>query len=591
VAEALAARVAAALRERDGLRRRLFTSALRPPPPTIDQATEQQLERSLRDDTDLSLRVAAVDVAVALGVAVVPLMARLIRDSNARVRRLAIDVLGGLGKSAGPTLSLAFDDALVAVRSSAVDAWARVMGPAGVPTLIELLSTSGTAPSVALAALLGIEAAGGTCPRAVLRVWLDEPLTVGVAVRLAGRAGDVEIVLPALASNSPSRRRAALLGLAEALAGGARYVEVPGARPAMLDAVNDPDGDVAAAAVVILAHAGDVAALADIAVGHDAARLLDALHRALGVLGPEARAGLLALLLADATPGEVCRELIETVRRAAEAEGDARPPVVDDTLIVARWFEARIGLALDADSQARIRARLAPRLMATRDDGVGAYLERLTRDPVEAAVAIDAVTVHETYFFRERPVLGAFRDELIPALAQRRRRLRVWSAGCATGEEAFTIGALLDDAVRAGVIDDWEVKGTDVSPVVVERASQARYGRRSFRAPADAIERAAIEWDGDVARPNARLRERVRFAVDNLVEPGIDADGFDAIFCRNVFIYLVDAARSKLVQRFHDNLVPGGALLLGHSESLLRIESPFALWPLAHSLAYRKVST
>jgi chemotaxis protein methyltransferase CheR len=599
--------VALALAERDRVRRRTTLRALRDARAVaLDDVTAATLEMAFRDEADLDLRTAAIEAAGALGNAVLPLLQRVLGDGDARVRRLAVDALALVGGAASDVLVGAFRDPLLAVRASAVDAYARTAGAAGVPTLVAMLEEGDTIPAVALAALIGIEAASATAPRAVLRRWLTDAMTAAAALRLAGRAGDLEAVLPALTSASASRRRAALLGLGEALDNGVSFVAVDGARDALLVAAGDAELSVAAAAVNVLGHAGDAEALARLTEGLDASRLLAPLHRAVSLLPPQKQELLEQLLPLDDSAPEAAREIRDALARVRmariRAPASIEAPVVDPSSrtsapgtdvveyrALQRWLASEVGLSLTGESHVRLAARLLPRVEATREFSVSAYVERLQRDPVEAAAAIDAVTVHETYFFRERAALDAFRKEMVPTLAARSRRLRVWSAGCSSGEEAWSLAIVLDDALRDGVIDDFEVLGTDVSQPSIARAVEGRYRRRSFRGDLAESDRARFEWHDDVASVVSRLRARVRFECLNLIGVGASTlPVVDAVFCRNVLIYLTPDARARVISLFHEKLVDGGGLFLGHSESLLNVESPFAMWPLRGAIAYRR---
>ena len=260
-------------------------------------------------------------------------------------------------------------------------------------------------------------------------------------------------------------------------------------------------------------------------------------------------------------------------------------------LRLSRWFERTAGLLLTSEARARVEARLADRLEATRRGDFNRYIALLeSGDLDERAAAIESVTVHETYFFREPATLDGFRDEIVPLLSNRQRLFRVWSAGCSTGEEAFTLAILLEGLKADGVVADYEVWGTDVSPGVLQRAREALYQPRSFRR---VLEKEELAWFVESERgrsPLPRVHRQVRFQTLNLIDTTAVAalPAFDVVFCRNVLIYFSAAARARAVDAFHDRLRPGGALVLGHSESLLHVENPFTPWPLRRGLAYRR---
>lgn len=173
--------------------------------------------------------------------------------------------------------------------------------------------------------------------------------------------------------------------------------------------------------------------------------------------------------------------------------------------------------------------------------------------------ALEALLTHETWFFRDDACFAA----LTGALAGR-GAVRVLSAGCSTGEEAWSIAIALEEAGVVGA-----VRGVDVSPLAIERARSGRYGAASFRAEARDPRGRWLAPDGDAWVVDEALRARVAFGVANLVaRDGAGIDGpYDAILCRNVWIYLTDEARETLAARLARALAPGGVLFVGPAEA------------------------
>ncbi len=253
------------------------------------------------------------------------------------------------------------------------------------------------------------------------------------------------------------------------------------------------------------------------------------------------------------------------------------------------------GLSFDDDLAYLLKSRLGPRVEALGLPDFAAYCRFLRSDPIgraELEDAVDALATTETYLFREPRQLRAFADELLPALARqnaRRRTLRVWSAGCSTGEEAYTVAALI---LRSGLFDGWDVAvfGTDIVRRVVAVARAGVYGERAFRTPeADEI-RSWFTPEGERWRAGESLRRIVSFGHLNLVD---DRDAalvapVDAIFCRNVLIYFDQGARRRALEIFQAKLREGGYLLLGHAESLLHVTAELEPVHLTHDLVYRR---
>ena len=266
-------------------------------------------------------------------------------------------------------------------------------------------------------------------------------------------------------------------------------------------------------------------------------------------------------------------------------------------------FRARTGLHFGPEARFALERRLRERLAVLDLTSFAEYHHHLRFSPraeAEWDEAIDLLTTNETYFFREDHQLRAFRDEILPMLAEQakpRRRLAIWSAGCATGEEAYTCAILLDQSglfprtPRRGE-PAWDVRvyGSDISRRCVAHARRGIYGASAFRVtPPDVRQHYFVDGPQGMSVV-AHIRERCHFGQMNLMHE--DAARLlgraDAIFCRNVLIYLDAHARRTVIDMFHERLYPGGVLLLGHSESLLNVSTAFELLHLKDDLVYRK---
>jgi chemotaxis protein methyltransferase CheR len=255
------------------------------------------------------------------------------------------------------------------------------------------------------------------------------------------------------------------------------------------------------------------------------------------------------------------------------------------------------GIHFSEDNAYIIHRRLQPRLDALALADYADYYRYLRScdDPSrkqELEEIVDRVTNNETYFFRESYQLQAFRDEILPELYKTRprgRRLSVWSAGCASGEEAYTIAILIHES---GLFADWEVRvfGNDISRRCLSVARKGQYGRASFRATDDRLLRRYFrEVEG-----KQQVREEVRalcsFGQINLIDEAMMrlVGDIDVVFCRNVLIYFDLTSRKRVIETLHKKLVPGGYLLLGHSESLINLTTAFDLVHLKNDMVYRK---
>jgi chemotaxis protein methyltransferase CheR len=255
---------------------------------------------------------------------------------------------------------------------------------------------------------------------------------------------------------------------------------------------------------------------------------------------------------------------------------------------------AESGIMLSEDALATLERKLSERVVVLGLEGFPQYCEYLRYHPMRKAEldhAIDLVTTNETYFFREASQLRAFEKQVLPQIrdtARARRRLTVWSAGCSTGEEVYTLAILIE---RSGLFTGWETRvlGSDISRRVLQVARRGVYRESSFRAMPSEYERYFMHT------PDGRMvidpiRAKCHFGHFNLLDEARVAmiGRVDAIFCRNVLIYFDHASRRRVIQSFYDRLEPLGYLMLGHSESLLNTSTAFELAHLQGDLAYRK---
>jgi chemotaxis protein methyltransferase CheR len=206
----------------------------------------------------------------------------------------------------------------------------------------------------------------------------------------------------------------------------------------------------------------------------------------------------------------------------------------------------------------------------------------------EMDALVDALVVGETYFFRELPPLRVVVD-LAAAEVARGGRPRIWSAACATGEEPLTLAMLLDER---GLLDEVELVASDLSVRALERARSGRHGPRSLRdgAPAGLVARYLRREEDGAVRVDPRLVERVRFRRMNLLDgERVRASGpFDVVLCRNVLIYFSDATAVRVTDHLASALTPGGVLLVGVSESLLRFGTQLACEEHGSVFVYRR---
>ncbi len=244
------------------------------------------------------------------------------------------------------------------------------------------------------------------------------------------------------------------------------------------------------------------------------------------------------------------------------------------------------GINLHEGKRELVQARIAKRLRALGLSDVRSYMARLQSDEsgAEFAELVDAISTNLTSFFRESSHFDFLVSTLLPRIIAAKkgggpRRIRVWSAGCSSGEEPYTLAMVLREHVPAG---EWDIRilATDISRPVLATARKGVYDKQRVSGIPPALRNKYMlprTVDGvQVYESAPSLKELIRFNHLNLMEPWPFDGPFDFIFCRNVMIYFDKPTQQRLVQRYWDVLSPGGMLFTGHSESLTGIQHRFS---------------
>ena len=255
----------------------------------------------------------------------------------------------------------------------------------------------------------------------------------------------------------------------------------------------------------------------------------------------------------------------------------------------------RTGIWFADSSKYLLQKRLSPRARELNFDSFQKYFYFLQYDPradAEFDQIFDLVTTNETYFFREPAQLTAFSDEIVPEILLRKpvKKVRIWSAGCSSGEEPYSIAMLLQEA---GWYEQaaFEIFASDINQQVLAKARRGTYRESAFRATSATLREKYFSREPDGAwHIHDDIRNRVQFGRLNLYdEARVSLLGFlDIVFCRNVIIYFDDASKKIVVQNFYNRLNEGGYLLLGHSESLISLSTQFKLRHLKNDMVYQK---
>ena len=217
----------------------------------------------------------------------------------------------------------------------------------------------------------------------------------------------------------------------------------------------------------------------------------------------------------------------------------------------------------------RLRKRIVALGLSGYDEYYRFLIEGEGREQ-ELVRFIDAVSTNETYFFRETNHFTALQGTILPELFKHKRRLCVWSAGCSTGEEPYTLRILVEEGRDILWRGEAEIFATDINTEVIEKAREGMYRERSIRfIPQDILQRYFLVLGDGNYQVKREIRESVQFQVHNLLKEDPPQQSFDLIFCRNVMIYFDKPTQRRLVDEYFGAVLdPHGYLCIGHSESL-----------------------
>jgi len=255
----------------------------------------------------------------------------------------------------------------------------------------------------------------------------------------------------------------------------------------------------------------------------------------------------------------------------------------------------RTGMIFTEAKRYYVEKRVVERMAATRSGSFASYFARLRTDVQhEIELFINAFTVNETYFYREDHQLKCLGNDLLAErLAARKNHgtIRIWCAPCSTGEEPYSVAIWLLE--NWPPVDRYEIEilGSDIDTQALQACRQGIFGKRALmRLSAALVGKYFEPVDGQHWRILEELRESVQFSRVNIVEPEETRPHgrFDVIFCRNVLIYFDDASRRVAAENLYENLLPGGFICLGHTESMSRISPLFDVRRFADAIVYQR---
>ena len=267
------------------------------------------------------------------------------------------------------------------------------------------------------------------------------------------------------------------------------------------------------------------------------------------------------------------------------------------------------GIVLGDDKEYLVKQRLTPvlPLLGYKDlSELAQILIKGTSNFVIREKVVNAMTTNETSWFRDGHPFDTFRDKILPDMfnlvrdrkgrpwQRRGPKVSIWSAAASTGQEAYSIGILIAEAIRLKgmgtvLMEDFGILGTDISSDALSKAMQGKYSIIDIGRglPRDLCDRYFI-LSGDHYHVKEEIRKMMDFKLFNIQETFTQIGGFDVIFCRNILIYFTNDAKKKILSQFYQMLAPGGYLMLGSAENLYNLNDEFKTERYGATTIYRK---
>lgn len=249
--------------------------------------------------------------------------------------------------------------------------------------------------------------------------------------------------------------------------------------------------------------------------------------------------------------------------------GEELPDAAFEAILAQLRFRRQFDLGAYKDRC--IRRRIAKRLRTSGAADIDHYLERLATDDGEVDALLATLSIHVSQFFRNPDTFQALERQVLPDLVRRarlagRHELRLWSVGCAGGEEPYSLALLVDELAPAQI--DVSILATDVSEPVLAAAREGLFEPVRLAEVSPAVRSRYFTAEGERYRLSERIRSMVRFERHNIMT-ATEFPGVDLILCRNVLIYFTREEQARILTRFAAALPDGGALVLGRAETLV----------------------
>ena len=287
--------------------------------------------------------------------------------------------------------------------------------------------------------------------------------------------------------------------------------------------------------------------------------------------------------------------MIAWLLESVQAVADYPALTEDEFRRLCEYLYRQSGMIFTEAKRYYVERRVNERMAATGSQTFASYFARLRINAEEENEHfVNALTVNETYFYREEHQLTCLTTDLLAERVRDKRAgdaIRIWSVPCSTGEEPFSVAIWLLE--NWPWVDNYEIEivGSDIDTRVLEHARQGVFGKRSLmRLSSDLVEKYFSPMADEKWRILGELLNSVQFSTANIVESS-ETRGFgrfDVIFCRNVLIYFDDASRRIAAENLYENLLPGGFICLGHTESMSRISPLFEVRQFPDAIVYQR---
>jgi chemotaxis protein methyltransferase CheR len=244
---------------------------------------------------------------------------------------------------------------------------------------------------------------------------------------------------------------------------------------------------------------------------------------------------------------------------------------MDDFALLKHFIEKTLGIQCSNYKEDYIRRRLLSRMRSSGKETYEDYLRYVQATPAELENLRNALTINVTEFFRDNGVYEFIKKDILPSLFSRRKRLRIWCAGCSTGEEPYSLAMILSEIMAQNPELSAHIFATDIDKVVLSRAREGIYTQKAMAKLSEAqIHRHFTRLSDGNYQAKPYLKDMIRFQSHDLMSGAPVSRWLDLVICRNVTIYFNEKQKDELAKIFHDSLVPGGFYVMGKTEYLGR---------------------